>query len=241
MAATRQDLITTVLENLGVLAAGQSASVEDREVVNRRVDPKLAELARREVFAGLSADALDPAVFLFVADVVAYACRTPFGITGAKADELKAKADQGEAELRGMARQFDAGTATSGLFDPVQATLEMLGIVAAGQTASDQDRCVVLARVQPLLLELYGRDICGVTDLSLLSTELQRAFTRCLAADLALSFTAVPADRVVMLMQLVPAAEGVLRYQSFVYDARPPLRVDAFWGRRCARPFSGAV
>ncbi len=188
MANTRQDLITLVLENLGVLAAGQSASIEDRSTVDRRIGPKLAELAKREVITGLDADNLDDGVFLYVADVIAYACRTPFGITGAKEEMLTKAAGEAEAALNGMARQYDAGTATSTVFDPVQAALEHLGVIAGGQSASEKDRAVVHARVQPLLMSLRGRDICGATDPSMLSESLKGEFAKLLALECVLSF-----------------------------------------------------
>lgn len=234
MVATRQDLITTVLENLGVLAAGQSASIEDRAVVDRRIDPKLAELGRREVFVGLSADALDPALFLYVADIVAAACLTPFGITGTKAESLVTAAATAEATLKVLSRQFDADVGTSSFYDVVQAAIEMLGVVTAGQSASAKDRAVVTARVRPLLQDLRGRDICGVADVSELSVGLQETFAKLLAASCALSFSEIPLARVALLKGEVPAAESALRYQSFVYDALPPMRVDAgaMQGRR---------
>lgn len=341
MAYTRQDLITLVLQNVGVLAAGQEASIEDRAAVNLRIGPKLAELAKREIIVGLEADALDDAVFLHVADIIAFACRVPLGITGSKAEVLTAAAVDAEASLKALSRQYsttaatgafdvvrhvlealgvvnvgqdpsaqdrgvvmarvapmladlrlreianivsletanpgtqlhlsviltsacaqafgkdkdtrallaaeamraesllkalarqlDTGVAVSGVFDPIQVALEHLGIVSAGQTASVADRAVIESRVQPKLMELRGRDICGVTDLSQLTADLQGAFARILAAECAASFAEVPADRAMMLKADVAEQERILRYQSFIYDARRPMRIERFWGRR---------
>ncbi|MDO9353920.1 MAG: hypothetical protein Q7T55_09505, partial [Solirubrobacteraceae bacterium] len=158
MPRTRQDLIELVLQNLGVLAAGQSAAVEDRQTVNARVDPKLSELGRREVFVGLNADTLDDAVFLYVADILTFACATPFGISGTKRTELAQVAAEAEAMLKGMARQFST-TAATATFDIVQHVLETLGVVSPGQSPSAQDRGVVNARIAPMLADLRAREI----------------------------------------------------------------------------------
>jgi hypothetical protein len=179
-------------------------------------------------------------VLIHLSVILTSACAQAFGKDAAARALLAAEAAKAEAALKALARQLDAGTATSGVFDPVQVALEMLGVIEPGQTGSDRDRAVVLARVQPKLMELYGRDICGVTDLSQLSPELQGAFARILAADCLLSFPAVPTPRAAMLLGMVAPAEQILRYQSFVYDARPALRVEPFWGRRHARPHPGA-
>lgn len=218
MAATRQDLITTVLENVGVLAAGQSAAIEDRAVVDRRIDPKLAELGRREVFVGLSADALDPSVFLYVADVIAAACLTPFGITGTKAESLVTAATAAEAALRGMARQFDAGSATAGYFDIVQSVLETLGVIAAGQTASNKDRQVVAARITPMLADLQARDITTVRNIDLADPGMLPHFAAILVARCASLFGADVAAQAAF-GQAAAGAEAALNAMMRQFDA----------------------
>lgn len=234
------DVVQSVLENLGVVVAGYTGSAKDRAVVSARIAPTLADLRLREVANVASIEAADPGTLLHLSTILTSACAQAFGIAAPARTLLAADAARAEAALRALARQLDTGSATSGAFDVVQVALEMLGVIEPGQTGSDKDSAVVLARVQPKLMELYGRDICGVTDLSLLAPELQGAFARILAADCLLSFPAVPAPRAAMLLGMVSAAEQTLRYQSFVYDARSPLRVEQFWGRRHCRPDPGA-
>lgn len=226
------DLPQAVLEGLGVIAAGQTASAKDRAVVQQRIAPTLADLRLREIVNIASIEGADPGVLIHLSVILTSACSQAFGKDANTRTLLAAEAVKAEAALKALARQLDKGSAVSGRFDPVQVALEQIGIVSAGQSASAADRAVIDARVQPKLLELHGRDICGVTDLSLLSPELQGAFARILAADCALSFSEVPPQRLAFLQAAVPEAERILRYQSFVYDARRPMRLEAFWGRR---------
>lgn len=231
------DVVQAALEVLGVVAPGQSGTAKDRAVVQARIAPTLADLRTREVIAFQTLADVDPAAQIHLSAVLASACAQAFGVPTERRLVLRTEATSAEDAMRRLTRQFDAGSATSTVFDPIQVVLEVLGIVQAGQTASEKDRAVVMARVQPKLLELHGRDICGVTDLSLLSPELQGAFTRILAADCVMAFAEVPPARIAMLKAEVGPAEQVLRYQSFVYDARPPMRVESFWGRRrCGWP-----
>ncbi|MCC0807512.1 hypothetical protein FPV16_14950 [Methylobacterium sp. W2] len=227
------DVVQAVLESLGVVVAGYTGSAKDRAVVSARIAPTLADLRLREIVNIASIATADDAVLIHLATILTSACSQAFGIGVETRTLLAGEAKRAEAALKALARQLDVGTATSSVFDPVQVVLEMLGIVAAGQTATDKDRAVITARVQPKLLELYSRDICGVPDISLLAPELQSAFAQCLAADCALSFSEMAPARVAMLAAMVPAAEQRLRYASFVYDVRPALRTEAFWGRRC--------
>ncbi|KQO88885.1 hypothetical protein ASF36_23960 [Methylobacterium sp. Leaf90] len=226
------DVVQAVLENLGVVMAGYTGSAKDRAVVSARIAPMLGDLRLREIANVASIEAANPGVLIHLSVILTSACAQAFGKDADTRTLLAADALRAESALKALARQLDTGTAVSTVFDPVQVALEQLGIVAAGQTASAADRAVVEARVQPKLLELRGRDICGVTDLSELSTELQNAFARILAADCALSFSEVTPQRLVLLLAAVPEAESILRYQSFVYDARRPMRVEPFWGRR---------
>lgn len=226
------DVVQAVLENLTVVAAGYTGSEKDRAVVSARIAPTLADLRLREIANIASIEAANPGVLIHLSVILTSACSQAFGKDANTRTLLAAEAAKAEAALKALARQLDTGSAVSGQFDPVQVVLEHIGIVSAGQTASAADRAVIEARVQPKLLELHGRDICGVTDLSLLSPELQGAFARILAADCALSFSEVAPQRLALLQSAVAEAEQILRYQSFVYDARRPMRVEAFWGRR---------
>ncbi|GAA0267239.1 hypothetical protein LNAOJCKE_2989 [Methylorubrum aminovorans] len=226
------DVVQAVLENLSVVMAGYTGSAKDRAVVSARIAPMLGDLRLREIVNLASIEAADPGVLIHLSVILTSACSQAFGKDAATRTLLAGEAAKAEISLKALARQLDTGVAVSGVFDPVQVALEHLGIVSAGQTASAKDRAVVGARLQPKFMELRGRDICGVTDLSQLSTELQGAFARLLAADCATSFAEVPPARIAMLMAAVPEQEHILRYQSFVYDVRPAMRLERFWGGR---------
>lgn len=60
---TRAELIQAALEELKVLAAGQSPSAEDSDKVERALDPLLAELAVREIVYVADSDSVPLAVF----------------------------------------------------------------------------------------------------------------------------------------------------------------------------------
>ncbi|OAH19238.1 hypothetical protein AX289_31430 [Methylorubrum populi] len=226
------DVVQAVLENLGVVMAGYTGSANDRAVVSARLAPTLGDLRLREIVNLASIEAADPGVLIHLSVILTSACSQAFGKDAGTRTLLAGEAAKAEISLKALARQLDTGVAVSGYFDPIQVALEHLGIVSAGQTASNADRAVVAARLQPKFMELRGRDICGVTDLSQLSPELQGAFARILAADCATSFAEVPPARIAMLRTDVPEQEQILRFQSFVYDARPPMRLERFWGGR---------
>lgn len=231
------DVVQAVLENLGVVLAGFTGSPKDRAVISARAAPMLADLRLREIVDIASLEVADPGTLPHLANILTASCAQAFGIDRESRILFAAEAVKAETALKALARQLDGGPGTAGYFDPEQAALEMLGIVAAGQSASAKDRAVVAARVQPLLQSLRGRDICGVEDISQLTGNLQAEFARLLAADCALSFGEVPPARIAMLQGMVAAAEQSLRYQSFIYDARRPMRIDAgaLGGRRPCR------
>lgn len=63
LSKTRAELVQTALEEIKVLAAGQSPSVEDSDKVERALEPLLAELAVREIIYIADSDAIPLAVF----------------------------------------------------------------------------------------------------------------------------------------------------------------------------------
>lgn len=104
---SREDLIARVLKNLGVLAAGQAPSDEDRAEVDGLIEPVCAKLFRDGV-AKLAGDEIDDAAFLPLADLVAEKAMVPFGISGQKAAELMGLAEQARTDLRLAYRVYDA-------------------------------------------------------------------------------------------------------------------------------------
>lgn len=101
---TQADLATTVLENLNVLAAGQSMSAEDKDVVLRRLPGVAANLNASLIAYIPDLDDIGDEFFLPLAAIVAYECCTAFGITGAKKQELFAESKRAEEKLRDVMR-----------------------------------------------------------------------------------------------------------------------------------------
>ena len=105
---TREDLIARVLKNLGVLAAGQAPSDEDRAEIDDLIEPVCAKLLDDGV-AKLTGDEIEDAAYLPLADIVAEAALVPFGISGGTWGQmLMAKAEQARADLKLAYRVYDA-------------------------------------------------------------------------------------------------------------------------------------
>lgn len=88
MPKTRLELITQALDNLGIIATGQTASSEDVNKMDGLVDPTLAELTALEIYyvgdagtSGPPADgAIDDAAFLSIAAYLANAACAAFNL-----------------------------------------------------------------------------------------------------------------------------------------------------------------
>lgn len=104
---TREDLIARVLKNLGVLAAGQAPSDEDRAEVDDLIDPVCAKLLD-DGAAKLNGDEIDDAAYLPLARIIAEEAMTPFGIAGTKAQQIAAAAEQARTDLKLAYRVYDA-------------------------------------------------------------------------------------------------------------------------------------
>ena len=104
MAKTQAELVLAIAENLGVVAAGQSVSAEDNEVIVRRLEPKNEELNARAICYIPDLDDIDDAFFLPFAAVMAAELAGAFGIIGSQKQALNAEAIRGEAALRDVVR-----------------------------------------------------------------------------------------------------------------------------------------
>lgn len=104
---TREDLIARVLKNLGVLAAGQAPSDEDRAEIDELIEPVCAKLLDDGV-AKLNGDEIDDAAYLPLADLVAERAMVPYGIGGTRAGEIRAAAEQARTDLKLAYRVYDA-------------------------------------------------------------------------------------------------------------------------------------
>lgn len=104
MAKTQAELVLAIAENLGVVAAGQSVSAEDNDVIVRRLEPKNEELNARAICYIPDLDDIDDAFFLPFAAVMAAELAGAFGIIGSQKQALNAEAIKGEAALRDVVR-----------------------------------------------------------------------------------------------------------------------------------------
>lgn len=79
MSKTRIELVNQALKNLGALAAGQTASADDFATVDGFVEPLFAQLAAENVVDVTDYDAIDDAIFLPLAVLLADAAKDEFG------------------------------------------------------------------------------------------------------------------------------------------------------------------
>jgi len=106
---TRSDLITEVLDRLGVLASGQTPSSEDVAKVDGKIDAALATLSETEIYTvddsgeeGPSGGEFTLSAFLPLANIVANACAAAFGLLDDQ--NIEARAKQAERTLLTLAR-----------------------------------------------------------------------------------------------------------------------------------------
>jgi hypothetical protein len=81
MALTRLTLARRALEKLMVVGTGQTADDEDVEHVDGRFDAMTADLEAREVLAVPDQDDIDPAVYEWLADIMADTVAPDFGVS----------------------------------------------------------------------------------------------------------------------------------------------------------------
>ena len=105
MTMSKSDFVATVLENLGVLAAGQTSSAEDREIVERRMTPKFSQLAGESIAYVSDEENIPDDIALLLADIVARECAAPFGITSGKLAEMEAMAMQARDKIQIVTRE----------------------------------------------------------------------------------------------------------------------------------------
>lgn len=79
---TQADLLQEVLENLGVLAAGQTAETEDLARVSEKLPSIVSTLGATEVVYVPDINNIPDEWFIPLANCVTYYCKAKFGITG---------------------------------------------------------------------------------------------------------------------------------------------------------------
>lgn len=85
---TEADLLQEVLENLGVLAAGQTPEQEDLARVSEKLPSIIATLGATEVVYIPDINNINDEWFIPLSNCVAYYCKAKFGITGDAAAQV---------------------------------------------------------------------------------------------------------------------------------------------------------
>jgi len=88
--ASQLDFVTAVLEELGVRDPGQPVSAEDKDIIVRRIGPKVAELNVRNIAYIADTDDISDEYFLPFVKIMAADCAKAFGLTGSQLAELQA-------------------------------------------------------------------------------------------------------------------------------------------------------
>lgn len=79
MTKSREDLISRALEELGVIAAGQTASAEDAQTIDNEIGPVLSDLATREIYTWGDPDQIEDDAFVHLAVLLANSKARVFG------------------------------------------------------------------------------------------------------------------------------------------------------------------
>jgi hypothetical protein len=82
MTKSRENLVYRALSKLKVIAAGQTPSAEDNQVVDDMVEPTLSELAARSIYAYGDPDQIEDECFEHLAAILAQVCAEDFGLDG---------------------------------------------------------------------------------------------------------------------------------------------------------------
>lgn len=94
---TRVELVELAAKKLGILPPGTSLSSEDSTAIDSYVDPVLEDLSSREIVTIADDDDIEPRYFLYLATILADACKEEYG--GGTFD-----VDRAEAKLRHIER-----------------------------------------------------------------------------------------------------------------------------------------
>lgn len=97
MTKTRTELVNRALKELGVVGAGQTASAEDFDEIDKAVEPVMSDLATRDIWVWGDPDEYDDDAFDHLAVLLANARARGFGVQPDEQKRLLA-----EARLRGL-------------------------------------------------------------------------------------------------------------------------------------------
>lgn len=71
MAYSREQLVLGALKELGVVGAGQTASAEDAQTIDERINAVMADLAKRNVWVWGDPDQIDDAAYNHLVTILA--------------------------------------------------------------------------------------------------------------------------------------------------------------------------
>lgn len=98
------DFVSQVLAKLDAITPGQAVDVTDVALIMRRTEHAVAQLQQEEMLGPSDAYDLDDRTAMPLADIVAFACTAPYGITGSKLIEMADAARGARAALKVMHR-----------------------------------------------------------------------------------------------------------------------------------------
>lgn len=113
---TSTDLVLKVLDNLGVLPAGQVPGPEDTADIKAALPSVIEKLAGEEIVFIADIENIPGAWFLPLASVVAYELMEEFGVTGDDAQILMGKNQTARTALQSMNRGRPTYQQAGGLF-----------------------------------------------------------------------------------------------------------------------------
>lgn len=159
MTATKAELRTKVLQQIGVLAAGEEPSAEDAAFVDSAIDAFFSELTK---FGdpGFTADSISDYAIDSMRDCVALRIAAPFGVAPARFQELATMFSAGWTLLtRHMAPVLPTGTKE----DLCNRILVHLGVVKPGEVAPTSLKSVVNDAIESDLAQLARRGLAPFT------------------------------------------------------------------------------
>jgi len=106
---TEADLLQEVLENLGVLATGQTAETEDLARVSEKLPSIISLLGASEIVYIPDLANIPDQYFIPLANCVAFHCKSKFGLTGEAAQEVDQNYQLALAQFRVMNRGRPTG------------------------------------------------------------------------------------------------------------------------------------
>ena len=98
--ATRAELISRVLRNLGVWQAGQDLPPEDYNAVDEDLDRHLAALGKANIYQVEDSQNINDEAFTEIANYLANEYAAVFGVAGEELAELKQRAAFADQALR---------------------------------------------------------------------------------------------------------------------------------------------